>query len=150
MYKHILFATELNESKSAIEDKVIELQGLTQAKLSIIHVVEPIPNTYYGGVYGVIPNLDPEGSIGTTKILEQRAKKSLQPLINRLNITEQNLHIPIGNISEEVLVFADKENVDLIISGSHGVHGLKLLLGSTTNAILHGAKCDVLAVRVKE
>jgi universal stress protein A len=27
------------------------------------------------------------------------------------------------------------------------VHGLQLLLGSTANAVLHGAKCDVLAVR---
>ncbi|MBA6354230.1 universal stress protein, partial [Colwellia sp. BRX9-1] len=43
-----------------------------------------------------------------------------------------------------------KENVDLIITGSHGVHGLQLLLGSTCNAILHGAKCDVLAVRYPE
>jgi len=150
MYKHILYATELNESKNATEDKVTQLQQLTQAKLSVIHVVEPIPNTYYGGVYGVIPGLDPEGSLGTTKILEQRAIELLQPLVNRLNIAEQDLHVPIGYVSEEILAFAEQEDVDLIITSSHGVHGLKLLLGSTTNAILHGAKCDVLAVRFKE
>ncbi len=27
-------------------------------------------------------------------------------------------------------------------------HGLGLMLGSTANAVLHGAECDVLAVRV--
>ncbi|HCB13498.1 MAG TPA: universal stress protein, partial [Gammaproteobacteria bacterium] len=27
-------------------------------------------------------------------------------------------------------------------------HGLSLLLGSTANAVLHGAPCDVLAVRI--
>lgn len=150
MYKHILYATELNESENATEDRVTQLQQLTQAKLSVIHVVEPIPNTYYGGVYGVVPGLDPEGSLGTTKILEQRAIELLQPLVKRLNIAEQDLHVPIGYISEEVLAFAEQEGVDLIITCSHGVHGLKLLLGSTTNAILHGAKCDVLAVRFKE
>ncbi|WP_220460082.1 MULTISPECIES: universal stress protein [unclassified Colwellia] len=48
------------------------------------------------------------------------------------------------------MAFAEHEHVDLIITGSHGVHGLQLLLGSTTNAILHGAICDVLAVRFKE
>lgn len=150
MYKHILFATELNETKSLTEDKVTQLQQLTQAKLSVIHVVEPIPNAYYSGVYGVVPGLDPEGSLGTTEILEQRAKELLLPLIKRLNISEQDLHIPIGHISTEVLSFAEQEDVDLIITSSHGVHGLQLLLGSTTNAILHGAKCDVLAVRFKE
>lgn len=150
MYKHILFATELNETKSYIENKVEELQKLTQAKLSVIHVVEPIPNTYYGGVYGVIPGLDSIDSIGTTKLLAVRAKEVLQPLVKRLNITEQDLHIPVGHTSDEILTFAEKENVDLIITGSHGVHGLQLLLGSTANAILHGAKCDVLAVRFEE
>lgn len=150
MYKHILYATELNETQNSTEDKVVQLQQLTQAKLSIIHVVEPIPNTYYGGVYGVVPTLDPEAGLGTTKILEQRAKELLQPLIKRLNVAEQDLHIPIGHISTEILSFAEQKEVDLIITSSHGVHGLQLLLGSTTNAILHGAKCDVLAVRFKE
>ncbi|RMF19855.1 MAG: universal stress protein, partial [Gammaproteobacteria bacterium] len=27
---------------------------------------------------------------------------------------------------------------------------LQLLLGSTANGVLHGAKCDVLAVRIRE
>ncbi len=150
MYKHILFATELNETKNYIEDKVTQLQKLTQAKLSVIHVVEPIPSAYYSGEYGIIAGLDSVDSIGTTKILEERAKEVLQPMIERLNITEQDLHIPIGHTSSEILVFAQKENVDLIVTGSHGVHGLQLLLGSTTNTVLHGAKCDVLAVRFKE
>ncbi len=150
MYKHILFATELNETKSYIEDKVRELQKLTQAKLSVIHVIEPIPSAYYSGEYGIISGADSVDGIGSTKILEERSKEALQPLVKRLNITEQDLHIPTGHASGEILAFAKKESVDLIITSSHGVHGLQLLLGSTTNAILHGAKCDVLAVRLKE
>jgi universal stress protein A len=149
MYKHILFATELNETKNYIEEKVTQLHQLTQAKLSVIHVVEPIPYSYYSGEYGIISGLS-EDRIETKKILEERAKEVLQPMIERLNITEQDLHIPTGHTSSEILAFAQKENVDLIVTGSHGVHGLQLLLGSTTNSILHGAKCDVLAVRFKE
>ncbi|WP_292363901.1 universal stress protein, partial [Methylophaga sp. UBA1464] len=37
---------------------------------------------------------------------------------------------------------------DLIVVGSHGRKGIKMLLGSTANAILHHARCDVLAVRL--
>ena len=45
--------------------------------------------------------------------------------------------------------WADPSNgADLIVVGSHGRHGLALLLGSTANGVLHGATCDVLAVRV--
>jgi len=157
MYKHILFATEINEEKSYIDDKVAQLQQFTQAKLSIIHVIEPLPNAYYGGAYDAFSGTalafsgtDPIGSVGSIKILEESVKEALQPLAKRLNTTAQNLHILTGHISEEILTFAENEGVDLIITGSHGVHGLQLLLGSTTNAILHGAKCDVLAVRYKE
>jgi universal stress protein A len=45
---------------------------------------------------------------------------------------------------------AKEEDVDLIIVGSHGRHGLALIFGSTSNSVLHGAPCDVLAVRIAE
>ena len=51
-------------------------------------------------------------------------------------------------IETEVHRVAIERNSDLIIVGSHGRHGLALFLGSTSNGILHGATCDVLAVRV--
>jgi len=50
----------------------------------------------------------------------------------------------------EIIKIAEENNVDLIIVGSHGRHGLALLLGSTANGVLHHAKCDVLAVRIKD
>ena len=33
--------------------------------------------------------------------------------------------------------------------GSYGRHGLTLIFGSTANGVLHGATCDVLAVRIQ-
>ena len=46
--------------------------------------------------------------------------------------------------------FARENNVDLIVVGTHGRHGLSLVFGSTANGVLHGCCCDVLAVRIKE
>ena len=53
-----------------------------------------------------------------------------------------------GRPEREVHRIAEESDVDLIVVGSHGRHGLALILGSTSTSILHGAKCDVLAVRV--
>ena len=40
------------------------------------------------------------------------------------------------------------QNIELIVVGSHGRHGFSLIFGSTSNSVLHGAQCDVLAVRI--
>lgn len=39
-------------------------------------------------------------------------------------------------------------NVNLIMIGNHGQSGLKLLLGSTIDGVLHGVESDVLAIRI--
>jgi len=43
--------------------------------------------------------------------------------------------------------FAKEQNVDLIVVGTHGQHGLTALLGSTTEGVAHMAPCDVLVIR---
>jgi len=43
---------------------------------------------------------------------------------------------------------AETQQMDLIVVGSHGRHGLALVFGSTSSSVLHGASCDVLAVRI--
>ncbi|MCV6604433.1 MAG: universal stress protein, partial [Porticoccaceae bacterium] len=52
--------------------------------------------------------------------------------------------------AHELHRYAEENQVDLIVVGSHGRHGLALLLGSTANGVIHGAGCDVLAVRIRE
>lgn len=49
-----------------------------------------------------------------------------------------------------ILEQAKKLHTDLIVMGSHGRHGISLLLGSTANGVIHHAQCDVFVVRVKE
>jgi universal stress protein A len=54
----------------------------------------------------------------------------------------------MGNPADEIHNMANEIQADLIVIGKHGQSGLKLLLGSTANAVLHGVNCDVLAVKV--
>jgi universal stress protein A len=57
-------------------------------------------------------------------------------------------HLIFGRPESEIQRTAQSVGADVIVVGSHGRHGLALLLGSTANGVLHGASCDVLAVRV--
>ena len=58
-------------------------------------------------------------------------------------------HIVSGNISEEILKFAKKKKISIIILGSQGLHGISKLkaLGSTSRKISEFASCPVLIVR---
>jgi universal stress protein A len=85
-----------------------------------------------------------------TAELMAAAKKKLAKLAEELAVTEDKLWLEMGSPSTEIIRVAEENKVDLIVVGSHGRHGLALLLGSTANGVLHHAACDVLAVRLQE
>ncbi|MNG25866.1 hypothetical protein D3C84_1107770 [compost metagenome] len=64
------------------------------------------------------------------------------------DIKRGDSHLTYGQPRQEIHQLAKENACDLIVVGSHGRHGLALLLGSTANDVLHGAPCDVLAVRL--
>ncbi len=43
-----------------------------------------------------------------------------------------------------------RENADLVVVGSHGHQGARALFASTSNAMIHGTPCDVLAVHIDD
>jgi universal stress protein A len=63
-------------------------------------------------------------------------------------IVESQVYTKTGNPSNEIHNLAKEIQAYLIMIGTHGQSGLKLLLGSIANAVLHGVKCDVLAVKI--
>jgi len=138
MYKHILFATDLSDDTDYVIAKVRGMRGFTGAKLSLIHVVEPLP----GYSYAYLGIEDIEGQ------LIEESKTALAKLGEGLHVDSKDMWVDVGPTKSKILEVAEDIGADLIICGSHGRHGLSLLLGSTANAILHGAKCDVLTVRL--
>lgn len=140
MYKHILVATDLSEDTDFILDKVRGMRGYTGAQLSLVHVVEPLPG--YSYAYLGIEDIEEQ--------LIDEAREALAKLGEKLNVARDHQWIEIGPAKTKILKIADEVKADLIVCGSHGRHGLSLLLGSTANAVLHGAKCDVLTVRLPD
>ncbi len=53
--------------------------------------------------------------------------------------------------ADGIVTFAEKNNVDLIVIGSHGRTGFrKIVLGSVANGVLAQAKCPVLITKGSE
>ena len=142
-YKHILLALELDsKNDNILINKAKEMVKQYGAKLSLIHAVEHLSN--YGAAYGVTAGIDLEEE------LLQEAKKMMGSFAKKNDVSDSKQHVLIGPAKHVIIDEAKECKADLIVVGSHGRHGVRLLLGSTANAILHSAQCDVLAVRVQE
>lgn len=144
-YQHVLVAADFSEDALQVGERAKEVARQAGARLSLIHVVEDV-NIGLGGGYELLPVLAelPE------EALLQEAHGALGELAKRLGLEDAEKWVVNAMSTKEGILGAAKEHgADLIVVGSHGRHGLALLLGSTANAVLHGAPCDVLAVRIR-
>ncbi len=140
MYKHLLIATDLLPENNILFDKAFALAKEWRAKVSMVHVVEPLPG--YGYAY--------VGSADVEDALIKEAKKHMSSLAKKYGINETDTVVDIGPTKTEIIRVAEEKNADLIIVGSHGRSGWSLLLGSTATAVLHSAGCDVLTIRMPD
>jgi universal stress protein A len=143
-YQHILIAVDFSEHGNHVIRKARHLARIFQAKLSIIHVLDniPMPDTGYGTVI-------PLNERSTYELLETE-KSKLKQIADELEVDADCRWMVWGVPGKEIVRIAEQEHMDLIVIGSHGRHGLALLLGSTASDVLHHAKCDVMAIRLQD
>ena len=145
--KNILVAVDTSDEARQVLGSALELARCYEAKLSLIHVLEPVVTESSYDLISSIP-VEMDG------LLHERAEKFIEALKKeyapQLASNELLAYVETGSVKAEILRHAEENQVDLIVVGSHGRHGLGLLLGSTANALLHGAPCDIYVVRIKD
>ncbi|MCB1149756.1 MAG: universal stress protein [Chlamydiia bacterium] len=143
MYQTILVALDLVKTETCpVLKKARELQKLTGGKIHLIHVVEQF-YTYDTPPYPFDLNEIQDQVI-------EAAEEKLGKVAEEFNVPESRRYVPVGSAKERILEAAQEIKADLIVVGSHSRQGISyLILGSTANGVLHGATCDVLAVRAQ-
>ncbi len=166
-FKKILVGCDFSEGSQLAFDYALGLAQEFQTKLHLAHVVRPADQTGLSSSKSINTRQDcyPAWNMAdylelkkNTKIWEHQKNKSLfkkleNQLLNKLPKDCKNWCTPIiailkGHPYKELIVYAQKEEVDMIVLGIHG-HNLlgKFLVGSTTDRIISRAPCPVLAVR---
>ena len=139
-YTHLLLAIDLTEDAKRVGERAQALAIACGAQMSVLHVIEPLSLAYGGDIPMDLSSVQDQ--------IHEQAKGQLRDFSAALAIPEARQHLVFGRPEAEIHRIAEEVGSDLIVVGSHGRHGLALLLGSTANSVLHGARCDVLAVRV--
>jgi universal stress protein A len=141
-YRNILLAADFAELSEQVCARALALADKFQAALSLLHVVENLPI----GDFTHDPLIPMD--IDLTEPMMEAGRKRLDRLGEKLGIPEERRHLEIGSPKAEIVRIAKESDMDLIVVGSHGRHGIGLLLGSTAASVIHHAHCDVLAVRL--
>jgi len=137
-YQNILVALDLFSDYKPVLERALNI-AQSPSNISLVYVT--FPQVYFES-YGV--------GVGTDYVNDNQesAKATLFELAKTRHILDDQVYVPIGSAVNEIHVLSESIKADLIVMGTHGQSGLKLLLGSTANGVLHGVKCDVLAIRI--
>ena len=142
-YKRILVALDFSDLSDAVLNR---LQVIIKDKTTHIYFLHVVDDH--------LPQLLGESekeAIHYAKIkLKADAKSELEELISKYKIKSTQCMVELGTPRHSILSIAESKDIDLIVVGTHGVHGWKKLLGTTAEHVLHNARCDVLSIRAQE
>ena len=141
IYRKILIAVDSSDEASQVLQTVAGWSWAADSEISVLHVAEHPPLAY--GQWLIYLPID-ESELGAKLLAKLQGRSAGSGL------GQASCDVQFGRPIDTILEIAERDAVDLIVVGSHGRHGIKLLLGSTANGVLHRANCDVLAVRITE
>jgi nucleotide-binding universal stress UspA family protein len=140
-FRHILLAMDFSPHAERAAYRALELAGRYGAQLSVLHTVEQ--RVLYDQFYDpIIPSRLEEDAR-----LQNAAAERLRKLLKQIGAPADCSQLVLsGSPVSVILGYAEAQQVDLIVAGTHGRSGIRRLLGSTANALVHKARCDVLTV----
>ena len=119
---------------------------LFDATLHLLHVLDkPILPSHYGLGEDSLMQLHPEAP--------HRSREEMLRLLEQWGSVrvKHQIHLREGRAYHEIVDFAAKQQVDLLVMGTHGLSGLEhFLLGGTTEKVMRHVSCPVLAVKMQE
>lgn len=144
LVKSILVATDGSEYTKNAVDYGIDLAKTTGAKLHAIYVVDTaafasIPmDAAWESMYELLRQ---EGNEATNYVAEKAKAEGLEVERNTVE----------GHPADEIIKYAEKNSISLIVMGTLGKSGLdRFLLGSVAEKVVRTSKIPVLVVRGKK
>ena len=140
MFKKILVPTDASENSRRALKMALELARTVQAEVVLLHV------SYTQQAYGVISY----DTTITQEQLDQNGELALDATLNGIDSEQVVIHkkVESGHPVTIILEQIKKEDIDLVIMGSHGYGAIAgSLLGSVSQRVLQRVSCPVLIIK---
>lgn len=140
--KSILFPTDFSEGSAHAISFVADLTKHYGARLYVVHVIYDVAKVT--GWY--VPHVSMEEMYREieTNAMKELEKCCVEELRGYKGIEYKILK---GVPHEEILKFAEENNISMIVIGSHSRKGLdRVIFGSTAERVVRHSRCPVLTV----
>jgi nucleotide-binding universal stress UspA family protein len=142
LFKRILVPTDASEYSRRALKMALELAQSVQAEVVLLHV-SYTPQAYWGYTisYGITV---------TQEQLDQNGELALDATLTGMDSEQVVIHkrVESGHPVTIILEQIKKENIDLVIMGSHGYGAIAgSVLGSVSQRVLQKASCPVLIIK---
>ncbi|MFC6764757.1 universal stress protein [Natrinema soli] len=140
-FDRVLVPTDGSEHARIALERGVEIAVETGATLHLLSVVNV---TRYG--------TDSETG-ALVDHLEENAKDALDAAAERASVDGIDVRtaVTVGSVHREIAAYAETEDIDLLLMGTHGRSDLEReLLGSVTERVLRTAPAPVLTVRARQ
>ncbi len=140
---HILHPTDFSEGAEAALDYARALAKQYNASLTHLYVLNDVTKGH--GWY--VPHISLDTFLAEMKA---EAKKKLDHCCyeEQMDLKNVNCVILSGEADDNIVDYAKKNGVDLIVMGSYSKSGMDFLFGSVTRKVIKKAHCPVLCVKV--
>jgi nucleotide-binding universal stress UspA family protein len=147
-YKKVLFCTDFSENSDYAFDFAFGIAKRDDGVLYILHVLPDNPHQAFAEKYITQENLE-EIQKGIEEFLHEKFTEHYVKNID--NEVAYETSIKSGREDHEILTFGKKEQVDIIVMGTHGRTGIEhVLFGSVTEKVLRKSTIPVFIIPCKK
>ena len=136
-YPRILFPVDLTQESEVVADHVATMVDKFGAELHMVHVIVNFKSPTFASVSDVMDEIK-KNAMGE---LDEFAASHFPSVAQKIT------KVLTGHSGRQILRYIEKENISLVIMGTHGRSGLgTAFFGSVAQRVVQSAKVPVLTV----
>ena len=148
MYKKILLPTDGSEYSEKAGEYAIWIADKSFSQIIVLNVID---TSYLRSIpqkdleLSLEDQFKADGNMAVQKFSKKKEKKECDGKCKNIQIITR---IKKGKPADEILKTIEEEEIDLVVMGASGKHGLnRLYPGSVTESVVRSAKCPVFVVK---
>ena len=144
--KTVVTPIDFSDNAGLIVESAAYMAGTFKASLHVLFIVQNFED--YSGFFVPqmnVPNIEHEIYIGAQEQMESFCKEHNSCFEKAgVHISSQVL---VGDVGEKIVEYADENDADMIVMGTHGYKGLeRIMFGSVADKVVKSATCPVMTI----